>query len=70
MTAADDLASAEAEYRSAVRRADSLREARNQMIRNALRNGWTHAKIADATGLTRSRVGQIALGGHPTLIEK
>jgi hypothetical protein len=22
--------------------------------------GWTHARISDATGLTRSRVGQIA----------
>jgi transcriptional regulator with XRE-family HTH domain len=30
------------------------------LIRQALEQGWTHAQIAQATGLTRSRVGQLA----------
>jgi hypothetical protein len=33
---------------------------RNAAVREALREGWTHARIAEATGLTRGRVGQIA----------
>jgi transcriptional regulator with XRE-family HTH domain len=37
-----------------------MREQRNAAVREALREGWTHAQIAQATGLTRSRVGQIA----------
>jgi hypothetical protein len=42
---------------------EDLRQAtmrRDAMIRQALRSGWTHARIADATELSRGRVGQIA----------
>lgn len=39
-----------------------LEEERNQLVLQAVAEGWTHAQIADETGLTRSRVGQIALG--------
>jgi hypothetical protein len=53
-----ELKEAEAAYRAAFAVAEELREKRNQMIRKALKAGWTHAKIAEATGLTRSRVGQ------------
>lgn len=38
-----------------------LRESeRNAAVREALAQGWTHAQIAEATGLTRGRVGQLA----------
>lgn len=35
-------------------------QARNAAIRQALDEGWTHAQIAKATGLTRGRIGQLA----------
>ena len=59
MTAAD-LRKAERAYQRAHQRAEALREERNAAVRQAIVSGWTHAKIADATGLTRSRVGQLA----------
>lgn len=58
---ADDLQKAEARYQRAHRRAETEREVRNAAVRQAISEGWTHARIAEATGLTRSRVGQIAL---------
>jgi DNA-binding NarL/FixJ family response regulator len=57
----DQLRKAEARYRRAFRRSDEARSARNAAVCAALAEGWTHAQIAEATGLTRSRVGQIAL---------
>jgi hypothetical protein len=59
---ADDLRKAEAHYQRAYRRSEDAREARNAAVRTALNEGWTHARIAEATGLTRGRVGQIAQG--------
>ena len=56
----EELQKAEAAYRAASRRAEKAREQRNRLVCEALAQGWTHAKIADATGLTRGRVGQIA----------
>lgn len=35
---------------------------RDKLVRQALKRGWSHARISEATGLTRSRVGQIAKG--------
>lgn len=58
---ADDLKKAEARYQRAARRAEEARTARNRLLCAAIAAGWTHAQIAAATGLTRSRVGQIAL---------
>lgn len=58
---ADQLRDAEARYRRASKRAEEAREARNAAVCEALAKGWSHARIAEATGLTRSRVGQIAL---------
>jgi DNA-binding NarL/FixJ family response regulator len=58
---AADLKAAEARYQRAHRRAEEAREARNRAVCDALADGWTHARIAEATGLTRARVGQIAL---------
>jgi hypothetical protein len=56
----DELKRAEARYRRASRRAEEAREARNETIREALAAGWTHARISEATGLTRGRINQIA----------
>ena len=60
MTAAE-LRKAEARYQRAFRRAEEAREERNRLVLDALEAGWTHARIAEATGLTRGRVGQIAM---------
>jgi hypothetical protein len=57
----DQLRKAEAAYQAAFRRSEAKREARNDLIRDALREGWSHARIAGATGMTRARVGQISL---------
>jgi len=56
----DDLHKAEARYQRAFRRSEALREKRNALVRQALAEGWTHARIAEATGLTRGRIGQLA----------
>lgn len=61
MTAAE-LRKVEADYRAASTRFEKVREARNDAVREAAAQGMTHAQIAEATGLTRSRIGQIALG--------
>ncbi len=58
---AEELRKAEARYQRAFDRSEAAREARNALVRAALEEGWTHAQIAEATGLTRGRVGQI---GH------
>jgi hypothetical protein len=57
---ADELRKIEARYQRAFRRSEEARAARNAAVREALGEGWTHARIAEATGLTRGRVGQIA----------
>jgi hypothetical protein len=55
-----ELRKAEARYRRASLRAEQLRLERNQLVQQALAESWTHAKIAEATGLTRGRIGQLA----------
>lgn len=60
----EGLRKAETAYRAATQRREQAREARNAAVREALLEGMTHAQIAEATGLTRSRVGQIALGNR------
>jgi hypothetical protein len=57
---ADELRYAEKLYQRAVARAESRREERNRLVAEALADGWTHARIAQVTGLTRGRVGQLA----------
>jgi phage portal protein BeeE len=56
----EELRKAEARYQRAFARSEALREERNALVRAALEAGWTHAQIADATGLTRGRIGQLA----------
>lgn len=55
-----DLRSAEARYQRASSLAEQARTERNEMVRVALTEGWTHAQIAQATGLSRGRIGQLA----------
>ena len=55
----DDLLKADRAYRRAAERAETLREARNALVRQALSEGWTHAKIAEVTGLSRGRISQL-----------
>jgi hypothetical protein len=55
-----ELRKAERAYQRAQRRAEETREARNATVLAALDAGMTHAKIAEATGLTRGRIGQLA----------
>lgn len=57
---AEELQKAEASYRRASARAEQLRRERNALVLEAIAAGWAHAQIASATGMTRSRVGQIA----------
>jgi hypothetical protein len=57
---AQDLRKAEARYQRASARSEQAREDRNLAVRQALADGMTHAQIADATGLSRGRIGQIA----------
>ncbi len=57
----EHLRDAEAAYKAASLRAEQLREQRNQAVWDALDAGLTHAVIAEATGLTRGRVGQLAI---------
>jgi hypothetical protein len=56
-----ELRKAEARFQRAYRRSEQAREDRNAAVRAAIEAGWSHARIAEATGLTRARVGQIAL---------
>lgn len=55
----EELREAEARYQRAFARSETEREARNEALRRAAAEGWSHARIADATGLGRARVGQI-----------
>lgn len=59
----DELRKAEARYQRASVRAEEARTERNALVRAALAEGWTHAQIAEATGLSRGRIGQMATAG-------
>lgn len=55
-----DLAKAQAAHEAAARVFEETRAARNALVRAALAEGWTHARIAQHTGLSRGRISQIA----------
>jgi hypothetical protein len=59
MTAAQ-LRKAEARYRRAFAASEAARAARNAVIREAVAEGWTHARLAETLGVSRSRAGQLA----------
>lgn len=61
---ADKLRKAEARCQRADAQREAARQARDDTIRAAIGDGWTHAQVADATGLTRGRIGQIATDGR------
>lgn len=56
----EELRSAEASYREAFRLSEEARQVRNALVLEALDSGWTYAQIAEALGVSRGRVGQIA----------
>jgi hypothetical protein len=56
----EELRKAESRFKRAYERMEHAREARNEAIRAALAEGWTHQRISEATGLTRGRINQIA----------
>jgi ParB-like chromosome segregation protein Spo0J len=56
---AEWLRNLESNYRHVQRRADAARYERNAGIHEALAEGWTHAQIAEVTGLSRGRISQI-----------
>jgi len=62
---ADQLRTAATNYASTAENVTELLAVRNTLIRQALANGWTHAMVADATGLSRGRINQISGGSKP-----
>jgi DNA-binding NarL/FixJ family response regulator len=60
---ADQLRKAEAAFKKSYAAAERDREGRNEAVLEALRTGWTHQQISDATGLSRGRISQIARHG-------
>lgn len=56
----EEIAQIEAAYQTASAQWTKARERRRQAVRDALASGMTHAQIADALGVSRGRVGQLA----------
>jgi ParB-like chromosome segregation protein Spo0J len=54
------LEGAEAALRKSAVRTEQLVERRNALVRQATAEGWTHRQIAEAVGLARSRISQLA----------
>lgn len=57
---ADQLREAQEAFEVAETAREAARERRNQLVGEARREGWTQQQIADATGITRGRVNQLA----------
>lgn len=55
-----EIRKAQARFERAFARSEAARAERDRLVGQALADGWTHARIAEATGLTRGRVGQMA----------
>ena len=55
----DEVRMAQIRYEQALAQAEAARVDRNCLVAVALAQGWTHAQIAEATGLSRGRVSQI-----------
>ena len=54
----NELRALEARFQRAFARSEKVREERNAAVRAALAEGWTHARIAEATGHPRGWVSQ------------
>lgn len=59
MTAAE-LRRAEARYQRSRARSEEDRRHRNSLVHQALAEGWKKVRVAEALGVSESRVGQIA----------
>ena len=57
----DALDRAEGRFRLEMELVEASRRERNRLVREAVAEGWTHRQVAESTGLSRARVGQIAL---------
>ncbi len=57
----DELALAQVVFRRAAAQAEEMRLERNRVVAQALLHGHTHAQIAAVIGVSRGRVGQLAL---------
>jgi hypothetical protein len=64
---ADELRTAQQAFTASEIRTHALRLARDHAIQQALTEHWTQARISEATGLTRGRIGQLAQRLHPPL---
>lgn len=60
MTLAEDLQAVSLDIRERQQALRRIEQHRNLLIGRALKDGWTHAQIAHATGLSRGRIGQLA----------
>lgn len=58
---AEDLQRAEKAYRKATDAYEQARRERNGLVKDAVEAGWSLGKVAEATGLTRSRIAQIKM---------
>lgn len=61
----DQLRRAEARFKADYATSERSRERRNEVVRAALKHGWTHQQVSDATGLSRGRISQIIRGNPP-----
>lgn len=59
---AAQLRRAEEKFKRDYAASEGSRARRNQLVRAATAEGWTLQQIADATGLSVSRIGQITKG--------
>lgn len=63
---ATQLRQSDAAYKKYARHSEQLqgklRDQRNELIRQALAEGWTQQRVADALGVTRGRINQLAGG--------
>lgn len=57
---ADQLREAQEAFEAAEATREQTRERRNQLVSEARNEGWTQQQIADATGITRGRINQLA----------
>ena len=60
MVSNEQLREAEQKFKADYRAAERSRARRNELVRKALKEGWTHQQVSDATGLSRGRISQIA----------
>ena len=61
-----NLRSAGDAFAAASRQAEEQRQRRNRLIQEAVVAGWTQEQIAEASGVSRSRIGQISPARRPS----